>query len=119
MEDAAGFFLTEIAFVAMLGTWLWWRLFVFPTRVLSSVIFGYHAMHADHHAGQPLSNLFPSTMPWWFASAALLCFLQCLHCWWFFLFVRIAYRLLAGGAHEAANEEYEGGSDDEVQTKDS
>jgi hypothetical protein len=39
---------------------------------------------------------------------------QVLHVWWFFLFMRMAYRLVVGSsAHSAAREEYEGDSDKE------
>jgi len=36
-----------------------------------------------------------------------------LHCWWFYLFLKLAQRLLTQSAHAAGQAEYEGDSDGE------
>ncbi len=42
-----------------------------------------------------------------------------LHFYWFFLFLRIIYKIVAGsGAHHAGSEEYEGSSGSEVSDRD-
>jgi len=45
----------------------------------------------------------------------LLLALCLMHVYWFYLLLRIAYKLIAapGKAHKSANEEYEGDSDDD------
>ena len=61
--------------------------------------------------GDILANLFPSTMPFWLFANVMLVFLAVLHVWWFYLILRIAYKLIMGiKAADIADDEYEGGA---------
>jgi len=98
--DLAGrkyFFMTEILFVTQLITWSICRLWYFPFRIMYSSFY--------EHNGCPLDCRF---------MRSLLFILLAMHIWWFYLFLRIGYRLVtAKSAHGAAREEYEGPSDGE------
>ena len=84
-----------------LGTWAWLRLWLYPRVAVYSAVFEF-----------PLGD--QGAAPAGRVCGILLCVLQCMHVWWFYLFLRIAYRLLsAENAHDAGREEYEGSSDSE------
>ena len=42
VEGAKGLFATEIVFVSNLVVWIYFRLYVFPTKVITSVFFKFH-----------------------------------------------------------------------------
>ena len=42
VEGAKGLFATEIVFVSNLIVWIYFRLYVFPTKVITSVFFKFH-----------------------------------------------------------------------------
>jgi hypothetical protein len=52
-------------------------------------------------------------MPFWLFANVMLVFLVCLHVWWFYLIMRIAYKLLMGieKPSEIAEDEYEGNNE--------
>lgn len=92
LEDKAGYFLSEIAFTINCLVWVYFRLYVFPFRVLKSAFY----------EGQLAS--------FWAPSCVLLSVLQVLHVFWFYLMLRIAYKVIYGSIHEAGAEYYEGTS---------
>jgi ceramide synthetase len=109
LEDAGGFFLTEISFVANLIGWVYFRLYVYPFFIIDSSLNGFHTLCADKDKGNIFANTNPPTMPFWNIANVLLMLLVILHIWWLFLILRIAYKLLAGSnAHDIGKEEYEG-----------
>jgi len=110
LENSAGMFVVETVFVGNLMSWVYWRLYTYPLHVLNSALIESHQLIANHHNGQLLYNLSP--FPFWLTSNCLLVLLQVLHIFWFFLFLRIAYRLVMEGGHKAGAKEYEGESSD-------
>lgn len=115
LEGRQGWFASEIAFAINLGTWLYFRLWQFPTVVLHSAMFYSQSEctglpYGDWIAHPDARHLFPPEVPLWMFTNALLCVLQALHVWWFYLFLRILAKLLTKGAHQAGREEYEGDS---------
>jgi len=140
LEGTKGLFLSEIIYILNLCSWMYWRLYIFPSHVIYSSFYESHTLMASHSAGQLWRNfrpfelwsillkysydqintptldiLLPSILPSLFAMNFFLLVLLLLHWYWFFLFVRIGYKILTKGAHEAGAEEYEGpsGSDRE------
>lgn len=117
-DGDAGLYLTETMFVTNLVTWLYFRLWKFPFHVIASVL-----SHRLQFCALPGGGIDAVKD----AGTYYLCFfafvLQAMHVWWFYLFLRMAYRLIAvqEDAHTAAREEYEGssdGSDDENEKDD-
>jgi hypothetical protein len=101
------------AFLLPLCSWAYFRLYTFPFFLIDSALFGFHTLCADSHNGDIVANLFPSTMPFWLFANVMLIFLAILHVWWFYLIMRIAYKLLMGieKASEIADDEYEGSNE--------
>ena len=95
---------TEIMYVLNLIMWLVGRLYVFPVLVIYPIL------------TLPLLQDIYTTIRWPFIPSLklLLCVLFVLHVYWFYLFVKVGYRLItAVSAHEAGDEVYEGDSDDD------
>ena len=106
LDEKSGLYLTEVMFVINLGTWAWLRLWLFPRKCVYSAVFEF-----------PLGD--QGAAPAGRVCGVLLCVLQAMHVWWYYLFLRITYRLLsAENAHDAGREEYEGSSDSEPPTDD-
>ena len=106
LDEKSGLYLTEVLFVLNLGTWAWLRLWEFPRRAVYSAVVEFP--QGDQGAA-PAGRV----------CGVLLCVLFCMHVWWYYLFLRIAYRLLsAENAHDAGREEYEGSSDSEAASDD-
>ena len=109
LEGPPFLFFVEISFVVNAFTWAYFRLYVFPFYLIDSALIGFHTLCADAHNGDILANLFPSTMPFWLFANVMLVFLAVLHVWWFYLILRIAYKLIMGiKAADIADDEYEG-----------
>jgi ceramide synthetase len=108
LDESSGTYLTEGVFALNIGTWAWLRLWEFPRRAVYSV-----AVEFPRGDQQP-----PPAGG--YACLVFLCFLQCLHAWWFYLFLRIAYKIVASAEnpHDAGREEYEGSSDSEPPSED-
>merc|ERR1712032_1092146 len=103
LDADSGTFLAEIFFVANLISWAVIRLWVFPTLVIRSSLIDFPDV---------LPLLHPVVL-----CRVLLVVLLLMHIWWYYLFLRIAYRMLAGqGTHNAGRQEYEGSSDSETET---
>lgn len=101
VEGAHGYYVTEICFV--LNTYVSWpylRLYVFPlhiiwgTRYLYVEMCGVNGTFPDHASAQ--------------YGQYMLMALALLHCFWFYLLNRIAYKLVMGNdANKVGDEEYE------------
>jgi len=100
--DLAGrkyLFLTELCFVSNLITWSLLRLWYFPAKILWSAWTENPACESQWDCR---------------LMRGLLHILLAMHVWWYFLFLRIAWRLFTQhSAHAAGREEYEGSSDEE------
>jgi len=107
LQNWQGFFLSEIIFVINLSSWVYFRFYIFVTRVL------YTSSYLSHvvlfRPGQKLWNS-DNDMEFIYISNVLLFGLLTLHIWWFFLFCRIGYKALVIDPHSAGESEYEGES---------
>jgi len=120
LEGTQGLFLSEIVYVGNLCSWMYWRLYIFPYYVIYSSAYESHVKLASHSKGDILANINPFELwsiypdyPLLIAMNGALVLLFLLHWYWFFLFVRIGYKIITKGAHEAGAEEYEGASGSE------
>jgi ceramide synthetase len=100
LDSKSGLYLTELSFVATLAGWVYFRFFHFfwvywpPFNGASDALWGPTDAHIVNREG-PI----------------MLMFLQCLHVYWFLLFLRILRKLIRGDAtQDVGDEEYEGTS---------
>lgn len=102
LDGDSGLFLAEAFFVANLISWAALRLWIYPSLVIKNTFYAWGSYPLQ------LPMLHPGVL-----CRCLLIVLFLMHCWWYCLFLRILYKLLAGSSgHEAGREEYEGGSSD-------
>jgi hypothetical protein len=116
LSGMRGFFVTEIAYISSIVGWAYWRLWMWPTKVVYSMIFEWHAAHAGGpDAGYPWRNLFPENMPNYVMYVFGFSALVVMHSWWFYILARVGIRLaLNHDARDVSAEEYEGrGSEDD------
>jgi ceramide synthetase len=105
-EGPRHLFLTEGLFVSVIGTWFYWRLYLYPFKVVHSV-YAYGPQFYDQYLGVSFQYYGRHIC------IALLCVLAIMHIFWFFLICKIAVKLIKGTkAHDAGAEEYEGDSSD-------
>jgi len=111
LQGPSGFFLVEIIFVLNLVSWVWWRCYQLPFKVVKACIFdGFIPLYDKVCWPKPVLVLAGC-----YGFIYLLLALCLMHCWWLYLLLRIAYKLVLapGKGHDAGREEYEGDSDDE------
>lgn len=104
-------FVVEIMFVVNLVSWVWFRVYQLPLRIVySCIVDGFFVYFEDKCISQPLYVVGQC-----YAFIYLLLALCLMHVWWLYLLLRIAYKLIfaPGKGHEAGRDEYEGDSDDE------
>lgn len=111
------FYLVEITFVVNLASWVYWRMYHFPMRLVYSCFYELPAAFVPH-IKNPVSKYFTSaelhTVPFYTGGTIALSLLVMLHVYWFYLFLRLAWRLInKEDAHKVGREEYEGDSDKE------
>ncbi|OQS02487.1 hypothetical protein THRCLA_05131 [Thraustotheca clavata] len=113
MEDRKGWFVTEILFVITLIEWIYFRVYLFPTKLMNSTIYELRYSCMPPEAAADLTILFPHPGPThWFWFNLLFISLYMLHIWWTFLLIRILIGVLTVGANSVSKEEYEGASSD-------
>ena len=121
LEGPKSFFIVEIAFITCLISWAYGRLFIYPTKALftaafESIIEAREGITATAYQTMETSDFLDVAfnMPGWLSCNILLNVLFVLHIFWFYLLVKIAFKLVTGKkAHTAGEEEYEGQSTDE------
>jgi hypothetical protein len=118
MEGPKGFFGVEISYVMCVLSWLYWRLYQYPFRVIHAslvVPFTLLLKTPRYPIRIPYLDLeyFPADLPYHFESNVLLFLLLGMHIYWFQLFLMIGYRMLTESTREASRQEYEGDSDEE------
>lgn len=107
LDGSSGTFLAEAAFVLNLITWAWARMWFFSTKAIYATL--------PYWSGKGF-GLYPIVLNYFSAGNAcrwLLVSLQVMHCWWYYLFLKILYRLTLGSSGHDAGREYEGSSDSE------
>jgi ceramide synthetase len=120
LDGARCYYLTELSYASTMISWIFYRLWEFPTRVIWSASSGFATRCPDqaleltrrgswvdialgHYQQDCVSGLY--------ANITLLWTLFVLHCWWFFLLARIGYILLTEDVPAASTREYEGDMD--------
>jgi len=110
LEGSRYFFLTEGTFVFNFLTWIYFRFYKF-FFLWHNVLLGnsgdvwatQNRIPFDSHLAAKLGG-------------SWLLLLQCMHIWWFYLLLRVFYKIINKGnnsTHSVAGENYEGRSDDE------
>ncbi len=118
LSDRRGFYASEIAYVLCVLSWLYWRLYEYPLRVIRGSLVAPYSLLVKTPRDPvtiPLLGLefFPADLPGHFQLNVLLLSLLGMHIYWFHLFLMIGYRILTESVREASRQEYEGDSDDE------
>lgn len=111
LEGKKGFFITEGIFVVLLIDWIYFRIYMYPIKILKVCMFTTLRMcHVPENA--PWYN--PPGLEGYFIINALLTLLWCLHIWWGYLIFKILLGVFIkeGSSHKAANDNYEGASSD-------
>ena len=112
LEDQHGWYITEVSFVANLCTWIYFRLYVFPVHVL---YYGSWHGYAAQCGEEGIEGVFARCQS---AGSCLqsdigLAVLCVLHVFWFYILLRVAYKLIGNtSASQIGREEYEGESGD-------
>eukprot|EP00301_Raphidiophrys_heterophryoidea_P009171 c13511_g1_i1.p1 GENE.c13511_g1_i1~~c13511_g1_i1.p1 ORF type:complete len:381 (+),score=55.77 c13511_g1_i1:77-1144(+) len=109
LDSSTGLFLTEGCFAGVLLSWAYIRLYIYPVRILHSIFW---------HAGPVCEGTGKTAFqdPYWgcWILRIFMLMLGCMHYYWYYLFLKITYRLIQGtSAHSAGAKDYEGDSDDE------
>jgi len=161
LQDAAGFFLVEGVFTCNLISWVYFRLYIFPFKIVRSAFDAMTCAYALSQAApgsvdmpfikqntflgmpicwsdrlsdsqvqeiiSPINSIaarlgydpdYAAGYIWMAACVAvvLLIVLAIMHVYWFLLFLRLLYKIVVVGSHEAGRQEYEG-DDDSVDEK--
>jgi len=109
LENKSGFFLSEIAYAVNLISWIYYRMWKYPAYIIYTAAYESHLLVAQKHPGQIFKDVW-NNPPFWLSCNLLLLLLFILHIFWLFLFLRIGYKVIVIGAHNAGAEEYEGDS---------
>lgn len=138
LDEKSGTYIVEILFASNLVTWLLFRLYWFPRVVIYSAWFESSLLWSEQEPG------LLATMETWeqpdggslqlvgrgaevLADGYLptnllrvgLCVLLVMHAYWYYMFLRILWKLVSGtNAHDAGREDYEGASSDSDAAKD-
>lgn len=86
--DTGSTFLTLVMYAALLVSWAYTRLYVFPTELIYNAVFVLPTLTPDI----PLIMLHPVSL--------MLTMLLVLHVYWYFLFLVMGYNLVAKGVKE-------------------
>jgi TLC domain len=133
LEGKRGFFLSEIAYVSCIVSWVYYRMWQYPFRVMKGAgpdalsVLGPPAPYSPD--GSFLGMLTHNSISDWMTyigrvhneigiafyvpGHVLLFTLLCLHFYWFHLLFMIGYRIVTESAREASRQEYEGDSEAE------
>lgn len=97
--DTGSTFLTLVMYAALLVSWAYTRLYVFPTELIYNAVFVLPKLTPDI----PLIMLHPVNL--------MLTMLLVLHIYWYFLFLVMGYNLIAKGVKEDIQQKCNGGSE--------
>jgi len=117
MYGASGFFMVEIGYITTLVTWVYWRLYQLPFKIIYCTSIVVHAqLSGSATPGKPWLD-FPWHLPGYVKFNILLLALLALHIYWYLLLLRIGLAIVMGkDSHEAGAEKYEGDSEIEPKT---
>ena len=112
LEGPQGWFGSEIAYVAAVILWIYYRMYELPFRILYAVmVLSYRVCAPLPRVYDGILGIFPPDLPLLTEASFLLIVLLGLHLYWFYLLARVGYRILTESAAQASREEYEGESD--------
>jgi hypothetical protein len=115
LEGPRGYFASEMAYVACVSGWVYWRLYQFPFRVIPGSMWASLVRFTpETYAEYGWKTPFLAEVPAMTFLCTLLCVLLVLHVYWAYLLFMVGYRILTESAREASRQEYEGDSDDET-----
>lgn len=115
LEGYRGMFLTEIMFIVVLVDWYYFRVYLYPVKLLYSVVV---QAQVECPIANDASYWNPDTIPGWLLLTSMLSLLWLLHLWWAWLIMRLLIGILTKGSHQAAEDEYEGeSSESEAENK--
>lgn len=120
VEGVPGLFTSEILFITTIVLWFYYRIYVYPTKLLYTTLVEAREATMTMADAHDLTQFFPRPgPPSWLLFNLLLTALYCLHIWWGILLVRVLTGVFTKGTHDTAKEEYEGASSDsENESKD-
>jgi hypothetical protein len=109
LEGRQGWFASEAVYVSSVVSWIYYRLYQFPFRVMhSSCVLAYRASQAPDRG---FLGVFAPDLPFLFHNNVLLACLLGMHVYWFYLLAMVGYRIITESAAQASRIEYEGESD--------
>lgn len=106
-EESSYMFATEFWFVTNLIAWIYWRLYRYPL-----IIRGTFAFDNPYIQGVSTPEIYEPQGNTYIVCQILCCILFLMHIYWFFLFIRIAHRMIYASNAEG-EKEYEDDTDDE------
>ena len=106
-EEMPYFFCTEFWFIANLVAWIYWRLYRFPL-----LLAGTFAFDNPYIQGVSTPDVYGPQGNTYIGCQMLCGVLILMHIYWFFLFIKIAYRMIYEDNSEG-EKEYEDDTDDE------
>ncbi len=112
LEGMKGLFLTEISFVVLLFDWYYFRVYLYPQKILYYSFWQARLTCLSDPSINSVSDLLMDNAPFWFGMNVLLFILWLLHMWWGYLIARLVFGVAKKGTHQAGRDEYEGTSSD-------
>lgn len=114
LDGPKGWFGSEIAYVASLVAWVYWRLYRYPFRVLRGSWLEPYWLHAPQpRVNDGMWGAMQFDLPLWIELNGLLFLLLGLHIYWFKLLLGVGWRIITESTREASRQGYEGDSDGE------
>lgn len=105
LEGPKGWFISEIAYVASVIAWAYYRLYEYPFRVMhSSFILAYRvtAQSPRSVSDDSFFGLITPDLPLLLYNNVLLGTLFFMHIYWFYLLLRVGYRIITESAAQAS-----------------
>jgi ceramide synthetase len=117
LEGRAGWYASELAYVATVVAWVYYRLWEFPMRVTASSFSVAWRLFARPEWTFSwfdfVTGAYHAHMPYYAPLNICMFALQAMHVYWFYLLANVGYRIATESAREASRREYEGDSDGE------
>jgi hypothetical protein len=119
LEGRPGWFGSELVYAACVVSWVYYRLYLYPARVIYaafSVPWGLFALPEWTFSWWALlTREYGAHMPYYMEMNVCLFALLAMHVYWGYLLLMVGYRILTESAREASRREYEGDSDAEAE----
>jgi TLC domain len=115
LEGQKGFYLTEISYISCLLSWIYYRLYQFPVRVMKASLYDTYVHMDKLPPGKQsyLQGIMPDAMIIYLGLNVLLGILFIMHIYWFNILARIGFKIVFASPREASRDEYDGESEEE------